>query len=207
MSMEGSSLYDLVKRLDSACPSYTSMMSPKSTEEFIESFYTYIGNALNHLEKNAKHFSNQSEEALSATLAAFMSIPGVRVLQETYSGGHVDLTFEIGFGESCKTILGEAKIYAGPEYHKKGLSQLMDRYLTGRETQGAVIEYVKKRDIKGIMGKVRDDFDDSLPAKQQGPTEDHSLQWAFKSKHLHESGEGIIISHLGCNLYVKTVEN
>lgn len=201
MGMEENSLLELIQRLEATDPGYISLLSPKSPEEFIDAFYSHLGNALNDLEKNSKHYAVLSEDGLSAAVAGSMSKPGIRVLRESYSGGHVDLTFEIGLAGNLKTILGEAKIYAGPEYHKKGLGQLMKRYLTGRELQGTVIEYVKKPNIKALMQKIRDDFDSTLPEKQLGSTEDHLLQWAFISKHQHDSGEEVVISHLGCNLY------
>ena len=91
-------------------------------------------------------------------------------------------------------------IYYSPSYHFKGISQLLRRYTTGRETPGLLINYVREEDIKGITAKLRKEMDEKLPEKQTGPCEDHKLMWSLLTKHKHRSREVVAIGHIGCNL-------
>jgi hypothetical protein len=124
------------------------------------------------------------------------------VTQETNSNGHVDLTIE---ADDCvpPRKKAEAKIYSGPEYDTQGLEQLLGRYTTGREGRGLLIEYVRKRNIAGLVEKLRKKMDDERPQKQKGPTTAHPLKWSFITTHGHASGEDLQVGHVGCNLYIE----
>src|SRR5262249_38209128 len=128
--------------------------------------------------------------------------PGLTVLQEGHSNGHVDLIIEADHCMPMRRKLAEAKIYDGPAYHFKGLRQLLGRYTTGREGPGLLIVYVKKAGIAELIKKLRNAMDTDLPLKQQRPTEDYALKWSFLSVHGHSSGEDVQVGHVGCNLYV-----
>ena len=63
---------------------------------------------------------------------------------------------------------GEAKIYAPPSYHEKGLKRAsIDRYSTGREIRGLLLNYVRKEDIAEVIENLRESLDKSLPQKQK----------------------------------------
>ncbi|MBE0540928.1 MAG: hypothetical protein IH623_06045 [Verrucomicrobia bacterium] len=98
-------------------------------------------------------------------------------------------------------LLGEAKIYSSPSYHIKGISQLLGRYTTGNETQGLMISYVRKKDIKGITAKLKTALNEQRPEGQIEPCGDHTLKWSIVTKHQHSSGEVLPLSHIGCNLH------
>jgi hypothetical protein len=197
------SLNALIEKIESNNPDYINLLLAEDSDEIFNAFSNYLAGAAAHLEKNANHYNCLDEEALSSIVAAKLSVPGIRVMQEEHSKGHVDLTFEIGFGEPYKTILGEAKIHKGPQYHVEGLKQLLTRYCTGRETLGAVINYVKLPNIKDLMKNIQDEFNKSKPENQIGNTKSHgSVKWSFQSSHQHSSGEEITAYHIGCNLYV-----
>jgi hypothetical protein len=123
------------------------------------------------------------------------------VTQEAHSNGHVDLTIEVTHCTPLRRSLDEAKIYNGPEYHVKGVEQLLGRYTTGREGRGFLIVYFRKKDIAGLVQKLRARMDTELPRRQQGTTRDHRIRWSFLSTHGHSSGEHLDVSHIGCNLY------
>jgi hypothetical protein len=135
-------------------------------------------------------------------VAAAVSIPGLlAVNQEANSNGHVDLTIELLHCTPARIKLGEAKIYSSPSYHMKGITQLLGRYTTGRETSGLLLNYVRKPDIKAIVARLRTEMDKRLPEKQTGPCENHQLQWSILTKHEHSSGEIVSVGHIGFNLY------
>lgn len=198
-----SNLLDLVNAIRAKAPEYLDLLTARSEEEFENAFIALFEKGVAHLEKNKKNFEDLDEEALSAVLAASMTIPGLTVYQEAHSNGHVDLTFEADHCCPARTKLAEAKIYAGPAYHYKGLKQLLDRYMTGREGRGLLLVYCRKQDIEGLVKKLRARMDDEAPEHQQGHTTDHKLKWSFCSAHSHSSGSEVPVDHVGCNLFTE----
>jgi hypothetical protein len=133
-------------------------------------------------------------------------MPGLTVLREAHSNGHVDLTIEALYCVPMRKKLGEAKIYDGPEKHIKGLEQLLTRYTTGREGRGILIEYFRKKDIEGLVKKIRERMDADLPLGQLSATRDHLLKWSFLSTHAHSSGSNLEVGHVGCNLFADAAD-
>ena len=203
MSSSENSVLEYVKMLERKAPEYLDLLTAENDKDFETAFDAILEKAVTHLEKNKKNFEKLNEEGLSAALAATISIPGMTVSQEKHSGGHVDLTFEADHCMPARTMLGEAKIYDGPSYHLDGLNQLLGRYTTGRECRGLLIVYVRKKDIKALVEKLRKVMDEDLPLAQVGPTVNHVLQWSFLSKHNHSCGEDLQVCHVGCNLFIK----
>jgi len=142
-----------------------------------------------------------TETGLTAVLVASLSVPGLNITQESHYNGHVDFTIEADHCLPPRIKLGEAKIYDGPVYHFKGLTQLLGRYSTGNEGRGLLITYVQKKDIAGLIKKLRLAMDNDLPMSQKDKTKDHILKWSFISTHKHCSGEDLEVCHIGCNLY------
>lgn len=202
MSEGTSTLYELTDRIRQFSPEHLDVFASLSDDEFQTTFDALLGKALDGMEKNSKHFKGMEEPPLSAILKLAMSVPGLSVSQEEHSNGHADLTFTFYRFGIERHILGEAKIHDGPQYHIKGLTQLMG-YMTGRELRGLMVVYMQKANGSQLMQKVRDTMDAEKPEQQQGPTQAHALKWAFNSHHLHPCGDSLQISHVACNLYVK----
>jgi hypothetical protein len=150
---------ELFARIERKAPAYIDLLTAETDEEFEAAFTAILDGAVHFMEKNKKNFQTLDEEGLSAALAGALSIPGLTVTQETNSNGHVDLTIEANHCVPARIKLGEAKIYASPSYHIKGIGQLLGRYTTGRETPGLLINYVRKPDIKAIMTKLKTEMD------------------------------------------------
>jgi hypothetical protein len=196
-----SSLFALVDMLKQKAPDYINLVTAQSDADFEIAFAGLLENAVSQLEKNKTNLENLNEVGLSAFLAAALTMPGLAVLQEAHSNGHVDLTIEVQHCIPARRKLAEAKIYDGPAYHLKGLEQLLYRYTTGREGRGLLISYVRKKDIAGLVKGLRERMDKDHPCQQQGETFDHLLKWSFLSKHAHSCGDHLEVSHIGCNLY------
>lgn len=191
-------LIEIIRR---KAPEYLDVLTAKTNEDFDEAFDAILGKAISSLERKSNNYRDQNEVGLSGFLEAALSIPGLTVTPEAYSNGHVDLFIVADHSSPQFIKLAEAKIHRGYEWHKKGLSQLLDRYSTGRETRGLLISFVKQDNISGAIKDVRDKMDKDLPCLQQGKTTNHSLKWSFLSKHSHACGETLEIGHIGCNLY------
>jgi len=202
MTYDPNSVAELIDRIRRKAPEYVDLLTAGTDEEFEAAFTALLDKAVLHLERNKKNFQKLDEEGLTAALAGTLTVPGLIVTQETNSNGHVDLTIEADHCVPARIKLGEAKIYASPSYHIKGIGQLLGRYTTGRETSGLLINYVRKPDIKAITATLRAAMDKQLPEQQTGPCEDFPLKWSLLTKHKHSSGEVQAIGHVGCNLYL-----
>lgn len=205
MASKNDSLVGLVDQLTTRCPQLhlLKMLSAGSEADFDSALEDLLEAAVVHLEKNARYLANCNENAITAFLIAYLNMPGfLRALQEDYSKGHVDITIEAEPALPLRRRLGEAKIFRGPSNHVKGLSQLVNRYSTGREGTGILIEYVKKDGIKALVDKIRKHMDKVKPCEQDGGCKDHRLRWAFSTRHGHISGELLNVLHVNCNLAV-----
>jgi hypothetical protein len=202
MMTANTSAAELFDRLKRKAPEYLDLITADTEEEFEKAFTPLMERAVKHLEQNKVNYASLDEEGLSAALAGKLSMPGLTVTQETNSNGHVDLTIEADHCTPARTKLGEAKIYDGPAYHIYGIGQLLGRYTTGRETPGLLINYVRDKDIRGITEKLRTRMDAERPANQIGPCEPHTLKWSLRTKHKHNSGEALSVSHIACNMHV-----
>lgn len=197
------SLTALIEQLTARLPqlSLLKILSADSDREFDIVLEEIIEAAAVHLEKNARHLADCDEEPISAFLIAYLNMPGLlRALQEAHSNGHVDITIEAEPSPPVRRRLAEAKIYKGPSYHAKGLEQLVNRYSTGREGAGIMVEYVKKPNIKAYVDRIRKHMDTKKPCDQDGNSEDHRIRWAFSTKHHHTSGEMLRVLHVNCNM-------
>lgn len=184
-------------------PDYLDLLTNPDNAVFEKAFDAILEKAIQNLESNRNSYAGLDEVGLTGVLTAGLSVPGLTVTQETHSNGHVDLTVEADHCVPARKKLGEAKIYRGPANHIKGLTQLLDRYTTGRELGGLMIVYVRKEDISGIVKKMRQEMDAKKPLKQKGSTRDHVLKWSFRSTHTLPSKDQHEVSHIGCNLSTK----
>ncbi|ODA36496.1 hypothetical protein [Planctopirus hydrillae] len=202
MSSATSNAFELVKLIQRKAPEYLDLLTASTEVEFLVAFDSLLARAVNHLEKNARNLSGLGEEGLTAVLVGVLSMPGLSVTQETNSNGHVDVTVEADHCNPPRIVLGEAKIYSGPAYHIKGMTQLIGRYTTGREGRGLLIVYVQNENISGLTKSLRTRLDTILPLQQSGPTCDCSLKWSFTSRHKHSCGDEVEAVHVMCNLYI-----
>jgi hypothetical protein len=201
MEYDPDSLLALFNLLLEKCPGFLEIVASQTDEQFDEGLEGILEMAANHLERNANHLVSLDEEAISAFLVAYLNMPGLCATQEAHSNGHVDITIEAEHSPPLRRRLGEAKIYNGPAYHVEGLEQLMNRYTTGREGTGLVVDYVKQQGIKDLVAKIRSHMDLEKPCVQDGNSQDHRIRWAFTTKHHHSSGEILRVLHLNCNLH------
>ena len=200
--MNDSSLLTLVDKITKKAPEYIDLLTAESDEKFETAFDAILGRVIHDLEKNKKNYDELDEEGLTAVIATGLSMPGLKVTQETNSNGHVDIMISVEYCSPVRTKLGEAKIYDGYKYHMGGLEQLLGRYTTGREGRGLLIVYVRKKDIKTKMQDIESRMNKELPHNQSGSTNGHSMKWAFISSHTHSSGEVLDVCHIGCNLHI-----
>ncbi|WP_441290273.1 hypothetical protein ACSRUE_06565 [Sorangium sp. KYC3313] len=200
MKKDGNTPADLLKRIERKAPEYLDLLTAESDTEVEQAFNAILDVALRKLESNRTHFAPLDEVGLTAVLSAALSVPGLTVIQEAHSNGHVDITIDFDHCVPARRKLGEAKIDRGPRNHAKGLEQLLDRYTTGRELGGLLIVYVLRPNIIGRVKKLRDAMDTSKPSRQKGTTRPHVLQWAFASTHVLNSGDHHEVSHVACNM-------
>ncbi len=181
-------------------PDVAALFAASTEEEFDAALERRIEEAIDYLESNAKDLDSCNENAISTTLAGRIEMPGMSVVREGNSNGHVDITIEVDCTLRRRKRLGEAKIYDGPKYHIDGLKQLIDRYATGRDRTGYVFDYVKLPDIEAKITGIKDEMNTYLPCNQLGESTDHPARWAFTSFHNHRSGVPLRVVHFGVNM-------
>lgn len=189
--------------VDALSPAQRDLLTAKTSREFNAAFSAIVLEAVRRLEKGSKNLGGLNEDGLSDVLSGFINgTNALTVTREESSNGHVDLTFKAGLCRPQREVLGEAKIFDYYNWHVSGLSQLVDRYSTGREDRGLLLEYVKKPGIKGLMENLRCEMDKKRPCKQIADCSNHETveQWSFCSSHTHSSGEEIEVWHFGCYL-------
>jgi DNA modification methylase len=194
----------LLERIKRKAPEYFDILTAETNEEFDRAFDVVLGQAISSLERQSNNYKRLDEVGLSGVLATALSIPGLTVTPEAHSNGHVDLLIMADHSVPQFIKLAEAKIHRGYGWHAKGLSQLIGRYTTGRETRGLLISFVKQMNISGATKEVREKMDEHSPCFQQGKTSDHIFKWSFLSKHAHPCGDTLEVGHVGCNLFVKS---
>lgn len=196
------SFVTLVDLIAKKSPSYLALLCSRNDSEFDDALDNILEKIIDDIERDANLFSQLREDGITAILSiAINRVNGLHATQQAHSNGHVDITIETDDFFPVRRRLGEAKIYSGPQYHEKGLEQLLQRYSTGRQNSGYMFEYVKDPSIKQLVEKVRTHMDTNKPCAQDGVTQDHRTRWAFVSNHLHSSGELVRVVHLSCNLY------
>lgn len=197
-------LKDVYDHLQKRAPEIIDLATAETEEEFAAFLDRLLERTACEMEANSNAFCKLNEVELSAIVAISLNgMPGIRVIQEGHSNGHVDLTITVNLTSPIQRRLAEAKIEDGPSYHVKGLDQLLGRYSTGRERYAWLLEYVKRADIKNRLEAIRAHLDKVKPHNQNGDCRDHdqNLKWFFHSDHLHSSGEQITVTHVGFNLH------
>lgn len=192
---------DSLKTLFGWFPVLRQLFQARTGEEFDDFLDRHFEECVQRMEAEAHHLTDDSEEKLSAFLAAALRMPGLDVTREGYSNGRVDLTIKSESMTFPQRRLAEAKIYAGPAYHEQAIEQLISRYSTGRQGRGYVVEYFKKPGIADLVIKLRKKADADLPMRQHGATCDHTMKWAYISNHWHASEELIHVVHINVNLH------
>lgn len=182
-------------------PALKGILLADDAQEFDEMLERYLGQCVESMEAEAHHLHADSEEKLSAFLAARLSHPGLSVRREAYTNGRVDLTIRQEGVIGGQVRLGEAKIYDGPAYHTAALDQLINRYSTGRPPTGYIIEYFKKAGIATLVQGLRQHADRHQPVQQEGSTADHPMKWAYQSQHRQASQELLRVVHVNVNLH------
>jgi hypothetical protein len=192
---------DSLKTLFGRFPALRELFQAGTAEEFDNFLDRHFEECVKRMETEAHHLMEDSEEKLSAFLAAALSMPGLTVIREGYSNGRVDLMIRSESRIFPEQRLAEAKIYAGPTYHAQAIEQLVSRYSTGRQSRGYIVEYVKTPGIARIVLNLRKKADADFPVRQHGSTYEHEMKWAYVSNHRHASEELIRIVHINVNLH------
>lgn len=123
--------------------------------------------------KNMERSSDDNEERLRDELLNVLKtkLDGKSVTAEEYNRkGHTD----IKISHNDETLfIAECKIWAGSVNYKKGITQLMSRYLTWRDRHTAVILFVKQKSMQKVLKTIQSDtethesFDKFIDLKEE----------------------------------------
>src|SRR5262245_28259532 len=110
MSKGQNSLLDYTEILKRKASETLDLLTAQNDEQFEMAFDALLQRAVEQLEENKAEFKNLNENGLSSTLAMALRMPGLEVLREAHSNGHVDLTIIVYHCAQTRKKLGEAKI-------------------------------------------------------------------------------------------------
>jgi hypothetical protein len=194
-------LLEFLNFLDSQMPGTALVYFSATEKQFAEAVEVILDLAIRTLEQNAASHKGLGELALSTMLADLIRHSGIPCEKESYRNGHVDVTIAHPRLKQYQ-YLGECKIYAGFKRHCNGCHQLLNRYSSGRDLRGFLLEFVGRPQMYKLLQELREEFDQSLPLKMKGKSYDQGrIKGAFISIHTHFTNAEVQVLHLGCNLY------
>jgi hypothetical protein len=187
--------------LDTNLPGTALIYFSSTLDEFSAGVERAIYTAVSDLEKSKRSHTGRKELELSVALVDRLRMAAIPCSAEAYSNGHVDITVEHPRERSIR-YLGECKIWDGPAWHRSGCEQLLNRYLTGREARGFVLEFFQQANMMERLRDLSDAFTQDKPLEMIGNPEGHKyILGAFLTTHRHTVGREIQILHFGCDLF------
>jgi hypothetical protein len=192
---------EFLQFVDRKLPGISLVFCSTSEREFVEAVDLILDRTIRMLEGNAATHSGLGELALSTMLTDLIDNSGVPCQKERYHNGHVDVT--IAHPRSLPyQYLGECKIYNGFKRHCDGCDQLLNRYSSGRDMRGFLLEFFTRPRMYWLLQGLRNNFDQTSPLKMKRTSHDHALiKGAFVSVHAHFTNTDVEVLHIGCNLY------
>jgi hypothetical protein len=114
----------------------------KEYQPFIDILYLDLSDLINHLQANPQRRHHLSEDSLTEEIITGLSVAGYNASHDRSSGGHVDITIQLG----PHTWIGEAK---KDKKFSDGYRQLIARYRPAsgdfEHNQGGMILYHTQR--------------------------------------------------------------
>ncbi len=168
--------------------------------EFISVLYADLDDISYNFNKNPQRRAEDTEDRLTDEIVSALNLLGYTADHDRESGGHVDVTVELG----SHSWIGEAKIHQGPAYLYEGFLQLATRYRPAsgnwKHNHGGMLIYIQKQKN---AAKLKQEWKDHLACKfvEQGEAIEFAdcknNIFAFNSTHNHEiSGLEFIVRHI-----------
>lgn len=196
------SLQSYIAFISSRNPPAFAAWKSRTEEEFVDAVERALDSYIRQVEDGAREFRMLSEPGLSGLIAKLFISGGISAGPEENVRGHVDLVIhhpaDIPF-----RVLGECKIWDGPEWHLKGCDQLLRRYMTGRESRSFCLDFFKGPEMYKKLEALKRKLNEEKPLRQTRDVEPHFILGAFVTEHEHSSGRQVMLLHLGCNLHVE----
>jgi hypothetical protein len=192
---------EFLKFVDSNIPGASLLYFADNEAQFVKAVDLILDVAIRRLEENAATHRSSDELALSTMLSDLIKY-AAPCGKESYRNGHVDVAIGHPRKEQFQ-YLGECKIYNGFKRHCGGCDQLLNRYSSGRDVRGFVLEFFNRPGMYKLLGDLKTQFDQKVPLKMKGSSTPHDhIKGAFISLHTHFTQTDVEVLHLGCNLYI-----
>ncbi len=173
----------------------------QTEDEFIDAVEEGLEHGIVQLEGARKEYAKLGELGLSRTLAGTLTESGVPAHPEEFENGHVDLKIKHPAGKPF-LYLTECKIWQSVPYHKKGMTQLLRDYASGRHKRGCCLEFVRVMGTATKLKDIRNHVDQHKPLDQVDKAVDHkTIKGGFVTTHKHSSDWKVEVLHVACNLF------
>ena len=199
-------LREFLHYLDNQLPGTARLYFSNNEREFIEAVDLVLEIAIRRLEENAASHNGLKELVLSTMLSDLIRQAAIPCAKEVFRNGHVD----VAIGHPRKQqfqYLGECKIYDGFRKHCRGCDQLLNRYSSGRDLRGFVLEFFYEPRMYLLLEVLKTQFDEDRPLQMKGSSRTHHIKGAFITLHTHFTETDVEVLHLGCNLYIRGTQN
>jgi hypothetical protein len=201
MHLPVNSVREFVKFIDDKVPGASAVYFSEDESQFVKGVELILDAAIRRLEEDAATHGSLGELTLSTMLSNLIRY-AAPCEKESYRNGHVD----VAIGHPRKQqfqYLGECKIFGGFKKHCGGCDQLLNRYSSGRDVRGFVLEFFDRPRMYKLLADLKTDFDQRVPLKMKGSSKPHDhIKGAFISLHTHFTQTDVEVLHLGCNLYI-----
>ncbi|NPD83018.1 hypothetical protein HPS57_13695 [Prevotella sp. PINT] len=134
------------------------------------------------MEQKPSLYQNKDEEALRDVFIAMLErrFQSVTVTAESFNHiGKTDILLKDSTNSS-NLFVGECKIWHGKKHFMEAISQLFDRYLTWRDTNTALMVFVKGTNLSTVMSAIESSVTQHQYYKKScGKREETSLSFIF----------------------------
>lgn len=166
---------------------------------FIEILYSDMDDISYEVNKNPKRRSSDLEDRVTDEVILALNMLGYRAIHDNETGGHVDVTVELG----PNSWIAEAKIDTSNTKIYEGFLQLTTRYNPAsgnwKHNQGGMLIYVKKPNMKDVQEKWKKYLSEQFKKEQSLITfnDCENNIFAFYSTHIHEkTGKDFVVRHI-----------
>jgi len=195
------SLDEFLRYLDARLPGTAQVYFSEDRQSFRAGVEAAVDASIRSMERSAKFHHGRGELELSKTLCDLLERAAIPCVAEGYSNGHVDVT--VTHPRVARfVVLGECKMWNGQARHRAACAQLLDRYATGREAGGFVLEFVGVRGMYRLLSELRSSLGiERPPSMVSGPKNHPDIEGGFHTTHEHHTGALVVVFHIGCNVF------
>jgi hypothetical protein len=160
-----------------------------------ESILQTIGSMARVMELNPKAFAEMDEESLRFVLLVPLNIHYEgQATGETFNyQGKTDIIIKVG---GRNIFIAECLVWNGPEYFRRKIDQLLDRYASWRDTKTALIIFNRNRNLSIVLSQIPDLVKGHPNFKREVPSYKNETGFRFVLHHRDDKNRELTLTVL-----------